>query len=755
LAVLVACAGVAGACVDSTHHMQGPSCLVTPPAAYTGAATIPTADTAAPGPYLWKNAVIKGGGFVTGIIMSRAMQGLAFARTDVGGAYRYDPAGGRWWAITDWAGHNDGNLTGIESIAADPNDPNRVYVAAGQYVTAGNGYILSSTDMGRTWTRNNISAPMGGNADGRSMGERLAVDPNLPSTLYFGSRNAGLFTSVDSGTTWTKVTSFPVTGATNDSGGTGYGLTFVLFDPSSGAAGAATPAIYVGVGVNPGTSLYSSTDAGATWNPVANAPAAMMPHHGVVDGCGNIYFAYNNASGPNNVTMGAVWRYTTATGGWQDVSPPASSGGFGGISVDAANPQTLLVSTMDRWPGEIFRTTNGGGTWTAMGQNGGHDVTGANWLFRHATSVQVDGWLGDVEIDPFDPSHALYITGQGIWSSHDVTAADAHAAVTWAFDDDGLEETVALDIISPPSGAPLFTGVGDIGGFRHADLTVSPPDGMYANPLFSNTNAIDFAETMPSVVARVGTPSGTGARGAYSTDGAASWIPFAGAPASSGTSTPSAGTIAVSADGATFVWAASGGKPSFSTNQGGTWTASTGLSGTVRVAADRVNPMKFYAAGRSTIYFSTDGGATFTTVTPAPPTTGYGRLRAVPGVEGDIWVTTSGGLIRSTDSGATWTQLPTLGATTAVGFGASQTAGGYPAVYVAGSIGGTWGVYRSDDAGTCVSTGNAVCPSWTRVDDAQHQFGTINCLAGDPRQYGRVYIGTGGRGILYGDPAQQ
>ncbi len=52
--------------------------------------------------------------------------------------------------------------------------------------------------MGQTWTQNSIAAPMGGNADGRSMGERLAVDPNLPSTLYFGSRTAGLWTSTDS-----------------------------------------------------------------------------------------------------------------------------------------------------------------------------------------------------------------------------------------------------------------------------------------------------------------------------------------------------------------------------------------------------------------------------------------------------------------------------------------------------------------------------------------------------------------------------
>jgi hypothetical protein len=41
-----------------------------------------------------------------------------------------------------------------------------------------------------------------------------------------------------------------------------------------------------------------------------------------------------------------------------------------------------------------------------------------------------------------------------------------------------------------------------------------------------------------------------------------------------------------------------------------------------------------------------------------------------------------------------------------------------------------------------------------RINDAQHQWGNrFECIAGDPRIYGRVYVGTNGRGILYGDIA--
>ncbi len=739
--------GGAGAGAPGTCELQAP-------AEYSGDAGIPFEDTTTPGPYAWKNVVIKGGGFVSGIIMSPVLPGLAFARTDVGGAYRYDPAGRRWMPITDWVGHNDSNLLGIESIATDPVDPNRVYLAAGMYVTAGNGSILSSTDMGQTWARNSIAAPMGGNADGRSMGERLAIDPNLTSTLYFGSRNTGLWKSADFAQTWTQVKSFPTTGVVNNDAGVpqGYGLTFVLFDPRSGSpalpsadggsSDSPTPVIYVGVGLTAGTALYRSTDAGATWEAVAGQPTGMMPHHAVLDGCGNMYLAYNNGAGPNNITSGTVWRYSMDSGEWTDVKVPPGAGGFGGIAADAAHPGTLIVTTIDRWGADqIYRTTNAGDTtvnWAALESAAKTDVGGAPWVLWHRPSVGPPGWMGDVEIDPFNPARALYITGGGIWSSDDVTDADKGNPTLWTFEDDGLEETVVQDLISPPAGAPLLSAVGDIGGFRHDDLDVSPAGGFFTNPVFGSGAGLDFAQGAPNIVVRVGSPSGAQA-GAYSTDGGTTWIPFAKAPAvPTGTTFRGSGSIAVSADGNTFLWAGQGATPAYSQDNGTTWTACAGLAAGVRVAADRVNASKFYASDRNGMYVSTDGGANFAHT----PASASGRPRPVFGIEGDVWVAAGSGLFHSQDSAATFTQVAQVNTAGAVGFGMPAPGQSYPAVYLAGSVANVWGTYRSDDAGA----------TWQRIDDPQHQFSWINCLTGDPRLYGRVYLGTGGRGILYGDP---
>src|SRR4030095_16166336 len=52
--------------------------------------------------YTWHNVAMGGGGFVTGIITSKTVKGLMYARTDVGGACRWDAASSRWVPLLDW-----------------------------------------------------------------------------------------------------------------------------------------------------------------------------------------------------------------------------------------------------------------------------------------------------------------------------------------------------------------------------------------------------------------------------------------------------------------------------------------------------------------------------------------------------------------------------------------------------------------------------------------------------------------------------
>ena len=78
----------------------------------------------------------------------------------------------------------------------------------------------------------------------------------------------------------------------------------------------------------------------------------------------------------------------------------------------------------------------------------------------------------------------------------------------------------------------------------------------------------------------------------------------------------------------------------------------------------------------------------------------------------------------------------------ALGFGKAPPGKSYPALYLIGKIGDVVGFFRSDDVGV----------TWVRINDDRHQYGFCTIITGDPRVYGRVYVGTGGRGIVYGEP---
>ncbi len=691
-------------------------------------------------PYQWRNVPISGGGFVSGVIFNPTQPGLVYARTDVGGAYRWLPDAARWLPLNDDLGPEDSELLGIVSLATDPIEPRRVYLAAGQYLAhwAKNAAILSSTDHGATWQRTPLPFKLGGNADGRSTGERLQIDPHFNNRLLLGTNQDGLWLSDDFAASWKKITSFPAAS-----------ITLTLFDRSSGSVGQPTPTIYVGVNNLTGPALFRSNDAGKTWLPIPGQPTGLIPHQAAIAPDGTLFLTYGNYLGPNDVTRGAVWKYFPADNRWTDISPvhpgilDRDNFGYAGLALDAKNPGTLLVSTLNRWTlgDEIFRSTDSGTTWKPILTSAPQDTSSAPYVAKFTPH-----WTGDIDLDPFDSSRAYFITGYGLFGTDNANASDSGGITRWTFAaTTGIEETVPLALVSPPEGAPLISVIGDFGGFRHDGLSAIPPRGAHA-PMHGTNYSLEFAENAPAKMVR--THAGP-ARASLSLDGAKTWTDLPAAPSTAQKNGP--GKITISSDGKTLLWLPKKSVPFFSTDDGATWTASTGAfvsSGEFHndtPVADRVDPLKFYLYDQTTgaAYYSHDGARSFKKSSTRIPAAGTAP-KSVPGYTGHLWILTESGIYRSTDGGVTYSKLKNITSASALGFGKPADGQRHPAIYLAGKIHATRALFRSDDAGQ----------TWLVLNTPQTRFGYINCITGDARTHGRVYLGTGGRGIIVGEPTR-
>ncbi|GGJ51364.1 sialidase family protein [Deinococcus roseus] len=720
--------------------------------------------------YSWKNVEVVGGGYVPGIIFNQKEKDLIYARTDIGGAYRWDKTTGRWIQLLNWVGADDWGLSGVDSLATDPVDPNRVYLLAGTYTNdwdPNNGAILRSTDRGNTWARTDLPFKSGGNMPGRGMGERLSIDPNKNSILYLGTRSGnGLWRSTDYGVNWSKVTAFTNPGDYVQTPGDAYagdkvGVVWITFDKSTGTAGNATQTLYVGV-ADKAHPLYQSLDGGTTWTEVPGQPTGFLPHHGVLDGKGNLYITYSDGAGPYDGQKGDVWKYDTIKKEWSNISPvPSSSGddyfGYGGLAVDAQNPDTLMVAALNSWWPDtvLFRSTDAGKSWTriwdwdawpSLKKRYTLDSSGAPWLnFGNTTPrdpeplVKVGWMVDDLEIDPFDSNRMLYGTGATVFGTSNLTEWDSDNKIDLKVMAQGIEETAVLDLISPPVGANLHSALGDIAGFKHTDLTKVPAK-MAAQPNGGSQTSLDYAELKPEILVRVGNGDATHSF-ALSTDGGDTWTNGTSPAGTSG-----GGSVYISAKGTTILWSPQGAKVSFSADQGAKWTPSAGLpEGPAKIVSDRVNDSIFYAFSGNALYVSLDGGKNFVARRAAglPAVVESAWIQSVPGTEGDLWLAAGkSGLYHSTDGGIKFQKLDLVDTANVVGFGKAAPGKKYVAIYITGKVEGKQGFYRSDDAGQ----------TWVRINDNQHQYGSTNsAITGDPRVYGRVYIGTNGYGIVYGD----
>jgi len=693
--------------------------------------------------FRWQNVNIRGMGFVTGVVIHPRVPELVYVRTDVGGIYRWQEQTRRWVQLLD----GQRGLYRVESIALDPQRPEVLYAAA-------EGVILRSGNRGQSWQATPLLTPTGklvymnGNGEWRWVGERLAVDPNNSQTLYFGSRQDGLYRSNDGGESWQVVKTFPTSGVAPG------GIAFVVFDPTSGAAAQPSQTIYAGV---IGAGVYRSQDGGQSWSLLTGgAVAGQQPQQAVVTAAGTLYVTFFS---PGAETSGGVWQYNEA--GWQEITPRLGHN-YSAIASAPTDPDTLVVAEYPLTPEGLHHSTNGGQTWGTVALQTWPVPWWPDWHLYTLT--------GGLAISPSRPEQAWLTTGFGVLRTDDITQRPSQ----WCAEMNNLEELVVFVLKSPPvpGGAALLSGVADMHGFRHKTVTTIPST-THEGGSFGDTTGLDFSEADPNIIVRVGSaPSGSDrtdsseTRAAYSDDNGRTWQPFAQPP-------PGAvnGKVAVSATLQSngypvIVWAPQGDAyPYRSVDGGRTWQLVIGAPNRTTlqlwfpsqaIASDRVDGNLFYlykyteTAHRARFYRSNDGGQIWQPVAWNLPDSYQHAVKAVPGRRGNVWLRAAGQLLGSRDAGNSFTPIAQVDHVNEFTFGKPAPGQSQPTVFVSGRINGVEGLFRSDDA--LAQAGNAATATWIKLSTTDQTLSNVTYLEGDRRLFGRVYVGTGGRGILYNHP---
>lgn len=788
-------------------------------------------------PYTYHNAPIPGGGYVTGLLYHQQTPGILYARTDIGGVYRFMPEQKRWKSLIDHVTMEDLDECYPAAIALDEHYPERLYIASG--VTAkGVGKLSVSEDYGETFRYEQIPVMVHGNLSGRGTGQRLVVDPQDSNTLYFASSKGGLLRTRDRGKSWEKL---PVP--------EDY-MTFIWVSEDSRTLVAGTAGYTSRIDDNlRGHSLYVSYDGGESFAPLCQPESPVIPdskmnglvaHRYAYDG--KYLFVTMCATGRWNYIVdlgyscdtgdtigGKVLRYSFADGrisGYTDITPDAGGRrteeyldyGFGGISTCKSMPGLVACSTLCREKKGaecIYVSRDYGETWKVSleGLTVGDIYFNSSYMKpEYNGNRSLLHWESDVKINPFDPNELWFNSGTGVFTT------DALLSDHPRYHDhcDGIEETVHLNVYGPVAGqVQMVDIVGDLGGFAFRDL--SKPcrnsfDDAQGNRYITCINAdlSDMDSDLAVITAR-GNWRGLTKGGLVRTrDGFQTFqrIPM---PWGQGEKIDAAmreierpnvnpGWVAMSPDGQHIVWSIADqiwlpvdmvissrdGGESFSPvkvfETDGSPIQVTRVSqrrrgqfsGTcMKVFSDRVDSGLFYGFGENgQIYISRDGGATYIHKLPDAVQTAEGEpvgqapvcdfglidtanpteIRGAAGERGVFYIAMAREgmwkLVYEADTDRLrYIRLSAEGdSCMRLGLGLGRPGGDYvsepKAIYLCGIIGGEYGFYRTLDEGK----------TYERLNTERQMYGEINSIDGDKRVFGRFFLATGSRGVMYGEP---
>ena len=476
-----------------------------------------------------------------------------------------------------------------------------------------------------------------------------------------------------------------------NSGLTALDVRILAIDPQD------TTTLYAGTH-NSSSGVFRSTDGGASWSAASS---------GLPEFPGVLALAIDPQN-PSTLYAGTQFNGVFKSTDWGASGTAVNFGlptdpytqrliGVTAVVIDPQNSSTVFACVGGNG---VFKSTDGGATWNSVNSGLPNNFNGASFL----------------AIDPQTPGTVYAATGSGVFKSTD-------GGASWSAANSGLTFTsVNALVIDPQNSSTLYAALAGATGevFKSTDGGASW-SAVSSGLMLTSVTALAIDPKNP------GTLYAGGDGGVFkTTDGGASWNP--------------ANT------GLPIVWIAAAG--------------SYLVAGVNILAIDPQNPSTLYA-GTVGLFKSTDGGTSWTEADYGLPVDlagpyGVGVLAIDPqnpstlyaGTNVNISLEDLGGIFKSTDGGASWTEadygLPPfpngfyVGARSlAVDPRNRNTV--YTGLYFLGIYGG---VFKSTD-------GRA---SWTEADSGLPTgpwgVSAVDSLLIDPQNPSTVYVGVNGAGVF-------
>lgn len=302
------------------------------------------------------------GGRITDLEMPANDVNTIYAGAASGGIFKSTDQGNSWFPIFDQAAS-----LSIGDMALAPSNNNVIYVGTGEANAGGgslayDGYgMYKSADAGSTWTHIGLE-------DVGSIG-KVTVDPQDPNRVFvaamgnlFGnSTERGVYRTLDGGATWQQVL------FVSDSTGA---IDLVQHPTNPNLLLAAMwerirrPAYRQYEGVTSG--IYKSTDGGSSWTKLTqDLPNGFLGRIGLACAQSNpskVYTVIANSTGLEGIyrseDFGATWLEVNS-----NFAAPGFMWWFGKIFVDPNDENKVFTTSLD-----LQKSTSGGNSWITYGQ---------------------------------------------------------------------------------------------------------------------------------------------------------------------------------------------------------------------------------------------------------------------------------------------------------------------------------------------------------------------------------------------------